>query len=157
MSETTTDADRIAAEGVPIPTARGELRLIYGMRALRKLEDTYGGIGELQEAMQSLMDNLTTTGKGKAFGPLLDVIVPGLLHHGITEDEAVDALQPRHVQVYIAAMQAAMEQAFPDDDPAGTGNDEAQPPAADAAGSPGPSGTTSPPAATAAAPASSGA
>lgn len=157
MSETTTDADRIAAEGVPIPTARGELRLIYGMRALRKLEDTYGGIGELQEAMQALMDNLTTTGKGKAFGPLLDVMVPGLLHHGITEDEAVDALQPRHVQVYIAAMQTAMEQAFPDDDaPAGQGNDDAQV-AAPADASPGPSGTTSPPAATAAAPANSGA
>lgn len=157
MSKTVTDADRIAAEGVPIPTTRGELRLVYGMRALRKLEDTYGGIGELQDAMQALMENLTTTGKGKAFGPLCDIIVPGLLHHGLTEDQALDALIPRHVQAYTEAMQLAMQQAFPDEDaPAGQGNDEAQV-AAPADASPGPSGTTSPPAATAAAATSSGA
>lgn len=155
MSKTVTDADRIAAEGVPVPTTRGELRLVYGMRALRQLEDTYGGIGELQDAMQQLMDNLTTTGKGKAFGPLCDIIVPGLLHHGLTEDEALDALIPRHVTVYTEAMSEAMRQAFPDED-APAGNDEAQPPAA-AAGSPGPSGSTSQPAATAATPPSSGA
>lgn len=152
-----TDADRIAAEGVPIPTTRGELRLVYGMRALRQLEDTYGGIGELQEAMQQLMENLTTTGKGKAFGPLCDIIVPGLLHHGLTEDQALDALIPRHVTVYTEAMGEAMRQAFPDEDdaaPAGQGNDDAQ---AAPEGSPGPSGSTSPQDATAETPPSSGA
>lgn len=147
MGNTVTDADRIAAEGVPIPTARGELRLLYGMRALRMLEDHYGGVGEMQEAMQVLMDNLTTTGKGKAFGPLCSILIPGLMHHGLTEDEALDALLPRYVKDYTEAMAEAMQQAFPDDPaPAGTGNDQAQQPVE---GSPGPTGTTSPPAATA--------
>lgn len=154
MSPTLTDADRLAAEGVPIPTNRGELRLVYGMRALRKLEDTYGGIGELQDAMQALMENLTTTGKGRAFGPLCDIIVPGLLHHGLSEDAALDCLLPRHVTLYTEAMSLAMRQAFPDEEPAPVGNDDAQPPAA---GSPGQSGSTLPPAATAETPPSSGA
>lgn len=156
MPETITDADRIAAEGVPIPTTRGDLRLIYGMRALRQLEDTYGGLGQLQDAMQTLMENLEATGKGKAFGPLLDIVCPGLLHHGLTMEQAEDVLMPRHVKLYTEAMAEAMRQAFPDDDttPAGQGNDDAQAPAS---ASPGPTGTTSQPAATDATPPSSGA
>lgn len=148
MAGPITDADRIAAEGVLIPTRRGPLRLMYGMRGLRKLEDTYGGITELQEAMEALLASLTETGKGKAFGPLCDIIVPGLLHLGLTEDEALDCLLPRHVQLYTRAMETAMQEAFPDAEAPldGVGNVPAQVPAA---GSPGQSGTTSPPAATA--------
>lgn len=154
MSETVTDADRIAAEGVPIPTTRGELRLVYGMRALRQLEDTYGGLAELQDAMQALLDNLKLTGKGKAFGPMLDIVCPGLMHHGLTADAAADLLMPRHVRLYIEAMAEAMQQAFPDEAPAGQGNDDAQQPAP---AGPGPIGTTSPPAAMAVEIVSSGA
>lgn len=154
MSETVTDADRLAAEGVPIPTARGELRLVYGFRALRRLEDTYGGVGELQDAMQQLLNNLETTGKGRAFGPVLDIVIPGLLHTGLSEDELLDALQPRHLALYAAAMAEAMRQSFPDATLDGVGNDPAQ---AAPVGSPGPSGTTSQPAATAEPTASSGA
>lgn len=148
-----TDADRIAAEGVPIPTTRGELRLVYGMRALRAMEDKYGSVVALQEAMQALLETFTKgDGKAAAFGPMCDIIAPGLLHLGYTLDQAEDMLLPRAVKEYAEAMQLAMQQAFPEDAPgpadlAGQGNAAAQvtvPP-----GSPGPTGTTSPPAATA--------
>ncbi len=152
-----TDADRIAAEGVTIPTTKGALRLMYGMRALRAMETKYGSVVGMQEQMQELLDTFTKgDGKAAAFGPLCDIITPGLLHLGYTEDQAVDLLMPRHTKVYAEAMAAAMREAFPDadDDAGSTGNADAQAPAA---GSPGPSGTTSQPAATAAPTPSSGA
>lgn len=139
-----TDADRIAAEGVTIPTTDGPKRLVYGMRALRAMETKYGSVVALQEAMEALLERFTTgDGKAAAFGPLVDIMAPGLLHLGISEDQAVDLLMPRHVKEYALAMSAAMREAFPEDDtPTGApGNDPAQAP--NPAGSPGPSGTTS--------------
>lgn len=151
MSTPPSDADRIAAEGVPIPTTKGELRLVYGMRALRAMEDRYGSVAGLQEAMQELHDRFTKgDGKVAAFGPVCDLIAPGLLHLGYTEDQATDLLLPRHVAKYAEAMAAAMREAFPEETPApgGIPNPPAQ---ASESRSPGPSGTTSQPAATAAA------
>jgi len=160
VSHPVTDADRIAAQGVTIPTTKGDLRLVYGMRALRSMEAKYGSVLGMQEKMQELLDTFTKgDGKVAAFGPLCDIITPGLLHLGYTEDQAVDLLVPRHTKVYAEAMAAAMREAFPDGDdtaPGSTGNDAAQVPAP-AAGSPGPSGTTSQPAATDAQTPSSGA
>lgn len=144
-----TDADRIAAEGVTIPTTDGPKRLVYGMRALRAMETKYGSVVALQEAMEALLERFTSgDGKAAAFGPLVDIMAPGLLHLGISEDQAVDLLMPRHVKVYAEAMAAAMREAFPEDEaPAGQGNDAAQVPAQQlAVGSPGQSGTTSQPA-----------
>lgn len=149
-----TDADRIAAEGVLIPTTKGDLRLMYGMRALRAMETKYGSVVALQEAMQELLDTFTKgDGKAAAFGPLCDIIAPGLLHLGYTLEQAEDLLLPRATKQYAEAMAEAMREAFPEDPaaPAGgpsLGNTEAQ--VATAPGSPGPTGTTSPPAATAA-------
>lgn len=148
-----TDADRLVAEGVPIPTDLGTLHLRYGFRALRSLEEKYGGLEALQEAMEGV------TGKGAAFGPLLDILVPGLLHTGHTEDQLIDALQPRSLGVYVDAMVEAMRQAFPDAVPA-SAEGNAQPANRAArrskAGSRGQSGTTSQRAATAAPTPSSG-
>lgn len=140
-----TDADRIAAEGVTIPTTKGDLQLVYGMRALRAMEAKYGSVVQLQEAMESLLERFTTgDGKAAAFGPLCDIMAPGLLHLGYTEEQAVDLLMPRHVKAYALAMSAAMREAFPEDDaalPGAVGNAPAQAPAP--AGFPGQSGTTS--------------
>lgn len=152
MSTPPSDADRIAAEGVPIPTTKGELRLVYGMRALRSMEDRYGSVAGLQEAMQELHDKFTKgDGKVAAFGPVCDLIAPGLLHLGYTEDQATDLLLPRHVGRYAEAMAAAMREAFPEETPV-AGEQPGNPPAQVSADrSPGPSGTTSQPAAMAAA------
>lgn len=153
------DAARLAAEGVPIPTRRGQLPLLYGFRALRALEDQFGSIVGVQDAMQALLESMGDDGRGKAFGPMADIITPGLLHTGLTREQAEDALLPAHVKTYVDAMQTAMSLAFPDEPApaAGQGNGPApalleQPPAG-----PGPNGGTWPQAATAAPLTSSGA
>ena len=159
------DAARLAAEGVPIPTRRGLLPLLYGFRALRALEDQFGSIQGMQDAMQALLDSMTTDGRGRAFGPMADIIVPGLLHTGLTRDQAEDALLPGQVKVYVEAMQTAMQLAFPEAEPAAAspGNGEAPAPLRPPAhlehqpAGPGQSGTTWPQGATAAPQTSSGA
>lgn len=155
-AQTTTDAARLLAEGIPVPTALGELRLRYGFRALRDLEEKYGSLEGLQEAMEGVQ------GKGAAFGPLLDLIVPGLLHSGHSEDALIDALIPRELGTYVDAMVGAMREAFPDaaasaDAASAEGKAPKRPVRARPARSRGQSGTTSAPAATDAQTPSSGA
>lgn len=155
MTAPTSSSDRLAARGVVIPLADGSTtRLRYGFRALKELEDRFGSVVGLQTAMQGIMEAMDEGGGGaKAFGPILDLIVPGLLHNrGVTEDEWLDLLDPAHLAEYVDALKAAMEQAFPAS-AAGLGNVPGPTPGP----GPGLSGTTSPPAATDALTASSGA
>lgn len=149
----TTTADQLAGEGVPILTRRGPMQLQYGFRALRALEDRFGSIVGMQDAMQAVLDTMGEDGRGKAFGPLADIVVPGLLHTGLSADELEDALLPGEVRTYVHAMQDAMQQAFPDVD----GTAVASPGNAGSPAGPGPSGSTSPQAGTGAPQSSSGA
>lgn len=101
---------RLQAAGAPVLLANGrEVWLRYGMAALLHLEDTYGSIPGVLEALNGL------NAGGKAFTTVVDLIVPGLLHEGISRADllADDLLDPSLLQVYVQAIARAFEQSFP--------------------------------------------
>lgn len=141
----TTDADRLAADGIPITLADGIHHLRFTMRGLKMLEDSFDGI-----------DNVTKFLAGtnrRRFGPLADMLAAGLVHDGITADAVLDLAPPQRYTEYLSAAIDALDVAFPS--PA---EEEAEPRPKDPAtnGSTGEASTTSPPSSSAAAMATSG-
>lgn len=102
---TTSDADRLLAEGVPLTLTDGrEVYLRYGMRALKMLEDKFGSLEVAQNALG---------GGGKMIGPLMDLLSAGLAHEGISADELLDLVDPYSLEKYTELLIAAFDQAFP--------------------------------------------
>lgn len=126
------DSDRILAAGVPVVLAGREMRLRFGLRALKLLEDKFGSLQVIEQL---------TNGDGKVIGPLCTIIAAGLSHEGVTEDDILDNVSPGEIQTLMDAAAVALAEAFPDTE----GKAEAAAPAA----SPGIPGTGSRPAATA--------
>lgn len=140
MSQTVTDADRIAADGVPIPLVDGttaELR--FGMRAIRHLERQFGSLDAMQEALPG--EDGPPDG---AFEAMCAVLYAGLMHTGRSEDEVLDLLSPRMLNRYAEAIGQAFAIAFPEVE---SGNVEGEPsrPGLQANGSPGATSTGSSP------------
>lgn len=99
------DSDRLLAAGAPITLIDGrEVRLRYGMRAMKNLEDELGSIEAVHEAVN---------GTGKKFGPLVTVIYCGLSHEQIEQDDLFDLLDTRRLEEYSEAIGAAFHEAFP--------------------------------------------
>lgn len=110
MSSETTDSDRLLARGVPITLADGEtVRLRYSMRSLKWLEDEFGSIQAIQEALPDGED----TQDRPVFGPMSKVMYGGLLHLDLTYDEVLDLLSPRQINEYGEAVGKAFNEAFP--------------------------------------------
>lgn len=134
-----TSSDQLLAAGIPIMLVGGRVvHLRYTMRGLKALEDAFGSVGAVQEA-------ISTDGTGKQFGPLTTVLRCGLHHEGFaTDDDLIDHLDLRLLSAYADAIPAAINQAFPDladDEPV-----EGRPNLEDVSLPPGPglSGTTPP-------------
>ncbi len=131
-----TDSDRLLAQGAVVHLTDGrEVPLRYNMRALKMLEDRFGTIEGVNTAIPVDDEGRPT---GKVFGPMLDLLIPGLLHTGLSEDELIDLLDPKRLDEYGTALGAAMAEAFPAPKSA-QGNGAG--PAGVANGSPGPSST----------------
>lgn len=134
----TTTSDQILAAGAPLELNDGRVvRLKYDMRGLKALEDAFGSVSAVQDAISS-------DGTGKQFGPFVTVLRCGLHREGITsDDELIDLLDVHRLPAYGEAVAAAFAEAFPTPDaPAdGPGNVEG----ASLPAGPGLSGTTQPP------------
>lgn len=117
----TTDADRIAAEGVPLVLTDGRtVSLRYGLKSLRVLEAEFGSI--------ATMDTLFAP-DGPVISNLLKVMSAGLVHEeGFTPDALADLLDTRQLQTYIAVVATAIEQAVPEGAPSAVGNAPVDPP-----------------------------
>lgn len=100
-----TESDRILAPGVPITLTDGrEVRVRYGMRALKMLEDEFGGLGAVEDVLD---------GNGKMIGPIVMMLAAGLSHEHISADELLDLTDPAELASYGDAVSAAFGQAFP--------------------------------------------
>lgn len=138
MTEQVTDADRVAAEGVPVPLVDGTTTdLRFGMRAIRHLERQFGSLDAMQEALPG--EDGPPDG---AFEAMCTVLYAGLMHTGRSEDEVLDLLSPRMLNRYAEAIGQAFAIAFPEAEP---GNVEGEPPALQVNGSPGATSTGSSP------------
>lgn len=102
---TTTDSDRLLADGIPVTLADGVHHLRFTMRGLKVLEDRFDGI-----------DNVTEFLAGKAsrrFGPLTDMLAAALAHEGMTHDAVEEAADPARYNEYLSALVDALDVAFP--------------------------------------------
>ena len=139
-----TDADRIAAAGIPLTLGGREVRVRYTLRSWKEAEDRFGSLREVFAIMGRLSDG----SEDKQVGTLIPLLWMGLLHEGMTEHEVFEAGDILLLSEYRDAILAAIDQGSSEP---GRGKD-----AAAAVDSPGPTTTTPSPSATAAAMASSG-
>lgn len=109
------------------------MRVRYTMRSMRALEARYGSLANLNEQLQLLVrgEHLTP------FTLMTAVILEGLLHESVTEDDVLDA--PASVYpVLRSALVDAINESFPDPGKADEGDQAGEEP-------PGAISTTSPP------------
>lgn len=109
-----TDADVLAAEGVPIRTRSGEKRILLTFEVIRQVEERFGSIRGLQDALASLKGEGATD--GKVFSKVLDVFHALLEeHYPGTEDGkralGRDLLLSR-TQEYVNALERAFSVSF---------------------------------------------
>jgi hypothetical protein len=136
----TSDSDRILAEGAPITLSDGRaVRLKYGMRALKRLEDTYGSTIAIDTAVQDVLN-----AKGKLLTTLSTLMLAGLMHEPplngegtLTEDAIEELFDLKRVGEYALAVSNAFQQAFGFDEEPVKAKGKAK------AASPGPTGTDS--------------
>lgn len=156
---TATDADRIAAEGVPLTLRDGRsVHLRYSMRSLYEMERRWGAIADATTALNDLLpESIGETAKNrKPVSTVLPLLALGLVHEGITEDDLLDQpLLHLHEMAngYLDAIAEALKQAFPSPEKPGKGEAAAE----NGTASTGPASTTPPPSALVAATSSSGA
>lgn len=141
----TTDADRLAADGIPLRIGDRDLRVRFSMRSMKLLTERYGSITGFNAALGVLGDD----DQPDPYGDLAFMVAAGLAHEGITEDDILDACAPQQYREMHAALIGAVNQSFPR--PSGKAEQGDQDET-----SPGASTTTSPPSAMADATKSSG-
>lgn len=142
-----TESDRVLAAGIELVLEDGStVHLRYGMRGLKRLEDDFGSILDVQLLLRGI------DGAKPIFGPVLQILAAGLLGQA-SIDELDVKLHPAKLDSYVDAIADALEEAFPEPPDGEAGKAEA---ASAANGSGGPTGTTSPPSPAAEATPSSG-
>lgn len=144
------EARRLRAEGVKVQTIDGqELRLMFDMDALVIIEEEFGSLGAMQDALNEMGREQLT---GKLFKPFLKILRAALAHDPSAANARFD---PALTGEYLAAVMRAMNVAFPDTgkDAGATGETN---PTTDTSGSRGPTSITSLPSDTGEIPARSG-
>lgn len=140
----TTDADRLAADGVALRLRDRDVHVRFTFRSMRLLEARCGSLAAVNAELQQLVRGDHPT----PFSTIPAFILTGLAHEPeVTEDDLLD-LSPRQYEALRSALVDAINEGFPDAGKADEGDQE------DA--SPGATSTTSPPSATDAAEPSSG-
>lgn len=152
MTDVLTDAERLAARGVPVMLAEGEARLRFDFTSLQLLEEHYGSLGRAAEALVEMLGTQLPTSANAEKGLMSTKVVAHLgvfLQAGLEEHpepSAALALLPvdnmRQVLLETATQcVAAWNQAFPR--PSAEGNPT---PPTGTSGSPGPTSGGSAPA-----------
>lgn len=139
-----TEADRIAAAGIPLTLGGREVRVRYTLRSWKEAEDRFGSL----EEVLAILRRLLADEEPKPVGTTMTLLWAGLLHEGLSLDELYELGDIHERGVYANAILEAVTQGTPRP---GSGKD-----AAAAVDSPGPTTTTPSPSDTAAAMASSG-
>ena len=143
----TTDADRLAADGIPLRVGDRTVGLRFTMRSMKVLEQSYGSLSGVNKVLQPL---LAADEDGVPLAPcpyttLLPLLAAGLLHEGLDEDALGDGLSPAQFAEARSALVDAINVSFPEPSGKAPEGDQDEPPPA----SPGASTSTSPPSATA--------
>jgi hypothetical protein len=131
-----TDSDRLLAAGKTITFADGsDHALRFAFRGLKMIEDEFGSITGISEAIQS-----------KEITTLVRLIAIGLRQENVTEDGLLDLLDSKRLVEYGAAVMAALEEALPSNPtPVEAPDPEDADPTLVTASSNGSTGTTPPP------------
>lgn len=108
---TTTDADRLAAEGQPLSLADGRtVHVKYTLRSLRAIEKRWGSL----RAVDTL---IPTDDEGQPVGeiidPLTELLACGLLHEGISADDLLDLIHPAQIQAAFEVAAVALAEGMP--------------------------------------------
>ena len=112
-----TNSDRILARGVPITLADGRTaHLRYGMLGLKQLEDDFGSLAKVQDAIKKEFARNSKEGAptGKAINLAWSIMRAGLLDLEMTELELDRVLDPALFGDYADAIGQAFDQAFGD-------------------------------------------
>lgn len=144
---TVADADRIAAEGIPLTLAGRQVQVRYTMRSWRLVEARFGSMSAALAALRWMAKPDDVEPVAKPVDATITLLAAGLLHEGLSEDDLWDATNITDLHAYQAAVLEAINQGTPGPGP---GKDVA------ADGFPGATTTTPSPSASAAAMASSG-
>ena len=146
---TVTDADRIAAAGIPLTLGGREVRVRYTLRSWREAEDRFGSLEEVLALMRGLIGAKGADAKPvkKEVGTIIPLLWMGLLHEGLTEDDVFDLGSIGELRLYRDTILEAITEGTPGPGP---GKE------AGVADSPGTTTTSPSPSATDAAMASSG-
>lgn len=138
-----TDADRIAAAGIPLTLGGREVRVRYTLRSWKEAEDRFGSL----EEVLAILRRLLAGDEPKPVGTTMTLLWAGLLHEGLSLDDVYELGDIHERGVYATAILSAISEGTSGPGP---GKD------AGAADSPGATITTPSPSATDAAMASSG-
>lgn len=139
-----TDADRIAAAGIPLTLGGREVRVRYTLRSWKEAEDRFGSL----EEVIAILRRLLAGEEKKEIGTIVPLLWAGLVHEGLSLDDVYELGDIHQRGAYASAVLAAIGEGSPGPGP---GKDEA------VVDSPGATTTTPQPSATAAATPSSGA
>ncbi len=143
-----TDADRIAAAGIPLTLGGREVRVRFTMRSWKEAEDRFGSLEEAFSILRRMSSLVPEEQLGKPIGPTMAFLWMALIHEGLTEDEVYYLCDIHDLLRYQAAILSALAEGTPGPGP---GKDMG------VVASPGPTTTTPSPSATGAVMATSGA
>lgn len=105
------EARQLRAQGVPITTLDGrQLTLIFDMEAIAEIEDHFGSLGGMQDALENIAAERQ---KAKFFQPILAMMRAGLSHDPNARDAIFDTAL---IGDYYIAVMKATDLAFPKDE-----------------------------------------
>lgn len=105
MSATEISSTAIAAPGGTITLANGEeIQIRYGMRAIKQLEDDFGSINSLVDAIGKSSDGAFFTTISKAVWAGTSRVV--------SYDDFIDLLDPRRLTEYVTVFATAIGEAL---------------------------------------------
>lgn len=144
------DADRIAADGIPLTLGGREVRVRYTLRSWKEAEDRFGSLDDVFTLLRGLIDAPGDDAEPvkKKVGTIIPLLWMGLLHEGLSEEQVYDLGVIKEILIYRDAILEAISEGTPEP---GRGKEEAA-----AVDSPGPTTTTPPPSDMAVAMSSSG-
>lgn len=110
------ESDQILAAGVPVTLADGSTANVrFGMWGLKLVEDEFGSLGAMYEALNSAFD--TGDGDapmGPAFTTIFQIMKIALYDLDKSERELADLLDLRRLEEYVNAVGKALEQSLPE-------------------------------------------
>lgn len=110
------ESDQILAAGVPVTLADGSTANVrFGMWGLKLVEDEFGSLGAMYEALNSAFDTGDDDAPmGPAFTTLLKIMQIALHDLDKSEREIADLLNLRLLEEYVNAVGQALEQSLPE-------------------------------------------